>query len=506
MQRPCPAPVGASNGFIAEEKRICRFCSALCENGSRRSGKQWICAACVEVGFAEVTTPPDIVVSRGTMHISTSGMATVCCRSCGRISSYLSTEFPKLNGWSKKKGAWWKCCMASENPASVTNKNNGAPDVSTKLQLEKPLGVVKNKGALVLSLDKEAMLKSWLPLQMRLNKACVPRLREFMGCSDEAVFPLGTSASPTAFVLTSGAPETSECALQCVSQLQSAGFTPRLLVGLDMMGNAKAKDAVKDWYRGFNGAHLAWFLRFVVPIYEAMRNFRWEDSVVVVEDSFRFAPGITAKHVSGIASGKSAWLGYRRFKKQVTKYGGYVQAVDANDILTGENFSSRELPIGSKCFSFTKRGLLALWHIMLQTDSRKNYHDWHSRCLVVSGTMTLQRPAMGGSAAHFSYQDRKKQSEELPECMKPEDVPKYTHIQPKAQTLPANIYEPGSFGICQFSFDAEAYGEEFVSLCKSDLLVRNFDEPSGWSFGWTVDGCSKAARKGFFPTAYWAPN
>ena len=172
-----------------------------------------------------------------------------------------------------------------------------------------------------------------------------------------------------------------------------------------------------------------------------------------------------------------------------------------NDIFTVGDINTK-LPIGSKCFSFTKRGLLALWHIMLQTDSREKFHDWHSRCLVVSGVMTLQCPAMGGSAAHFSYQDKRQQREEMPQCMLPEDVPKYTDQPKPQQTLPANIFAPGNFGICLASFDAEKYGGEYVHLSKSNLLVKNVDKPGGWSFGWTVD--DKVARSGWFPTSYWA--
>ena len=62
----------------------------------------------------------------------------------------------------------------------------------------------------------------------------------------------------------------------------------------------------------WNGAHLAWFLRFVVPIYSEMQHLSWDATILVVEDSFRLAPGITANHVSDLARGRSMWLGYRR--------------------------------------------------------------------------------------------------------------------------------------------------------------------------------------------------
>ena len=487
--------------------RPCRFCSKICGEGSIRAkqGKRlWTCAMCLSKGSSEVATPSDIVVGSGSMFLSCSGLASVRCAGCYRVATYLSSGYPSLNGWRRKSSRWY-CCLKQgiddDSPPTAAQDTTLRRTISTTLQeaTAQRTGYA-DSNEFIVSPDKLDMLKSWCDLQQRFENLRMSSSL-YTWAQKSSVSPLGGSSLPTVFILTSGADKTSDSAATCASLLQVVGFSPRVLCGLDI-DSPEVKNCIEHWWKGWNGAHLAWFLRFVVPLYLAMRNLPWSASVLVVEDSFRLAPGLTADHVSSLASGRNMWLGFRRIKKQQSKYGGYTQRMDADDILTS-SASNANLPIGSKCFSLTKRGLLALWHVMLQTHSGANYHDWHSRCLHLSGILALQEPAIGGSAQHFSYQDRRRQHDEYPRCLSPEEVCKFAANVADNVQLPQNIFEPGQFGLCLADFEAGAYGLEYVSLRKGDLLVLS-ERPSesGWSYGWTVNGSTRIASKGWFPTTY----
>ena len=110
--------------------------------------------------------------------------------------------------------------------------------------------------------------------------------------------------------------------------------------------------------------------------------------------------------------------------------------MDASDVIT-DRTQHVLLPIGSKAFSYTKRALLGLWHLMLQSDSQDVYHDWHSRSLVLSGLMVVQDPPIGGSTTHYSDQDHIILKADVPTLLLPEHaaLPQALSVVPPQGTL-----------------------------------------------------------------------